>query len=55
MKNSTEGMSIEARKYWINFFTNQAFDRRYAYYRGLDNHQRTLMLADHLKFFFSEW
>jgi hypothetical protein len=51
----TKTMSIKARKYWINFFAKQAFDRRYAAYRGLDDHQRTLKLADHLKYFFSEW
>jgi hypothetical protein len=45
-------MSIEARKYWINFFTKQAFDRRYAAYRGMDDHQRTIALAKHLEHFF---
>jgi hypothetical protein len=47
-------MSIERRKYWINFFVKQAFDRRSKYYKGMDDHQRSLKLADHLKFFFSD-
>jgi hypothetical protein len=48
-------MSIERRKYWINFFVKQAFDRRSAKYRGFDDHQRSLVLADHLKYFFGEF
>jgi hypothetical protein len=46
-------LSKEAQEYWMDFFVRQAFDKRYAAYRGLTDKQKAKKLSDHLAYFFT--
>jgi hypothetical protein len=41
-------LSLEAQEYWTHWFIKQAFDKRYAYYRGMSAKQRMAKVAEHI-------